>query len=194
MGSRNGTSWSTSVLDRLTDLGGTAYLAVAVTFVAAYDFVRHRNLNVALFLLVVLAGVVLINNGLKSLVDRERPPVVHLVGTSGSSFPSGHSAAAAATWFALALVIARDWSRRGRAVAAGAAALISVAVAASRALLGVHWLTDVVAGTARLDVVPRVVVWFRASARSVRSGVDAMVSEALLLAVLVGLSHGIESL
>jgi undecaprenyl-diphosphatase len=147
-GSRNATSWSTSVLDRLTDLGGTDYLAVAVTFVAAYDFVRHRNLNVALFLLVVLAGVVLINNGVKGLVDRERPPVVHLVGTSGSSFPSGHSAAAAATWFALALVIARDWSRRGRAVAAGVAALISVAVAASRALLGVHWLTDVVAGTA----------------------------------------------
>ena len=116
-GSRNATSWSTSVLDRLTDLGGTEHLAVAVTFVAAYDFVRHRNLNVALFLLVVLAGVVLINNGVKGLVDRERPPVVHLVGTSGSSFPSGHSAAAAATWFALALVIARDWSRtrpRGR--------------------------------------------------------------------------------
>ena len=147
-GSRNATSWSTSVLDRVTDLGGTGYLAVAVTFVASYDFIRHRNPNVALFLFVVLAGVVLSNNGLKWLVDRERPPVRHLVGTSGSSFPSGHSAAAAATWFAMALVIARDWSRRGRAVAAGVAALVAMAVAASRALLGVHWLTDVVAGTA----------------------------------------------
>jgi len=147
-GSRNASSWSTSVLDRVTDLGGTRYLAVAVAFVASYDFVRHRNPNVALFLVVVLAGVVLANNGLKWLVDRERPPVRHLVGTSGSSFPSGHSAAAAATWFAVALVIARHWSRRGRAIAAGLAALIATAVAASRALLGVHWLTDVVAGTA----------------------------------------------
>ena len=66
----------------------------------------------SLFLLVVLVGVVLVNNGLKLIVDRERPDVTHLVGTSGSSFPSGHSAAAAAAWFALALVVARHWSRR----------------------------------------------------------------------------------
>jgi membrane-associated phospholipid phosphatase len=47
----------------------------------------------------------------------------------------------------LALVIARTGRRRPR-VGGGVAALISVAVAASRALLGVHWLTDVVAGAA----------------------------------------------
>jgi undecaprenyl-diphosphatase len=145
-GSRNATSWSTRVLDALTDLGGTRPLVVAVAAVAAFDVVRHRNINVVLFLLVVLVGVVLINNGLKWLVDRERPSVTHLVGTSGSSFPSGHSAAAAATWFALALVIARHWSRPWRATAAGVAALVTVTVASSRALLGVHWLTDVVAG------------------------------------------------
>ena len=145
-GSRNATSWSTGVLDALTDLGATVLLLVICVAVAVFDVVRHRNVNVVLFLGVVLAGVALVNNALKWLVDRERPDVTHLVGTSGSSFPSGHSAAAAATWFALALVVARGWSRRGRAVAAAIAALISVAVASSRALLGVHWFTDVVAG------------------------------------------------
>jgi membrane-associated phospholipid phosphatase len=145
-GSHNATSWSTSLLDALTDLGGTRYLVVIFAAVAMYDYVRHRNANVALFLLVVLVGVVTINNGVKLIVDRERPDVTHLVGTSGSSFPSGHSAAAAAAWFALALVISRRWSRRGRAACAAVAAIITVAVATSRALLGVHWLTDVVAG------------------------------------------------
>ena len=130
-GSSNATSWSTGVLDALTDLGATVLLLVIVVAVAAFDVVRHRNVNVVLFLGVVLAGVALVNNALKWLVDRERPDVTHLVGTSGSSFPSGHSAAAAATWFALALVVARGWSRRGRAVAAAIAALISVSVAAS---------------------------------------------------------------
>ena len=134
------------MLDALTDLGGTAILVVVVIAVAGYDYWRHRNANVVLFLVVVLVGVVLINNGLKLIVDRERPDVPHLVGTAGSSFPSGHSSAAAAAWFAVALVISRHWSRRGRAVAAAAAATLVVAVAASRALLGVHWLTDVVAG------------------------------------------------
>lgn len=145
-GSENATSWSTTVLDALTNLGGSRYLIVIFAVVAVYDYVRHRNGNVVLFLLVVLAGVMAINNGLKWIVDRERPDVTHLVGSAGSSFPSGHSAAAAAAWFALALVISRHWSRRGRAWAAAVAAIITVAVAASRALLGVHWFTDVVAG------------------------------------------------
>jgi undecaprenyl-diphosphatase len=145
-GSENATSWSTDVLDFVTDFGGTRYLVLICGAVALYDYIRHRNGNVFLFFLVILLGVVLINNGLKMIVDRERPDVPHLVMPSGSSFPSGHSAAAAAAWFALALVVSRTWSRRGRAVAAAVAAIVTVAVAASRALLGVHWLTDVVAG------------------------------------------------
>jgi membrane-associated phospholipid phosphatase len=145
-GSHHASPWSTDVLDALTNLGGTRYLVIVALGVAIYDYVRRRNGNVFLFLFVVLLGVVTVNNGVKLLVDRGRPPVVHLVGTSGSSFPSGHSAAAAAAWFAFALVVARHWPRRGRAAAAAVAAVIAIAVATSRALLGVHWLTDVVAG------------------------------------------------
>jgi undecaprenyl-diphosphatase len=145
-GSRHATTQSTDVLDTLTNLGGTRWLVIIFVVVAVYDFVRYRNPNVPLFLLVVLVGVVTINNGLKHLVERERPDVVHLVGTSGSSFPSGHSAAAAAAWFALALVISRTWPARRRALATACAAVITASVCASRALLGVHWLTDVVAG------------------------------------------------
>ena len=147
-GSENATRWSTAVLDRLTDLGGTGYLVIIGAAVAAYDYFRYRNRNVVLFLIVVLAGVATINNVLKLVVDRERPDVTHLVGTSGSSFPSGHSAAAAAAWFAFALVLGRFSSRRGRASLAATAAIITFVVAASRALLGVHWLTDVIAGVA----------------------------------------------
>lgn len=147
-GSRHATGRSTDVLKGLTDLGGTGYLAVIAVVLAIVDYVRRRNLNVALFLLACVGGVALVNNILKWTVDRERPDVKHLVGAAGSSFPSGHSAAAAAAWCAFALVVARGWPRRRRAVAAGVAALIAVVVAASRALLGVHWLTDVIAGLA----------------------------------------------
>jgi membrane-associated phospholipid phosphatase len=145
-GSHHATDTSTAVLDAVTDLGGSGYLLAAVIVVAVADVARRRNVHVVLFLGAVLGGVVLVNNALKWLVLRERPDVPHLVGASGSSFPSGHSAAATATWFALALVVSRRWSRRGRVVAAVVAAAIAVTVAASRALLGVHWLTDVLAG------------------------------------------------
>ena len=99
------------------------------------------------FAAVVIVGEKLIVNGMKWLVDRERPDVMWLVSWSGASFPSGHTAAAAA-----ALARGRADPRSGpvtphvRALLAAGAALISVAVAASRALLGVHWLTDVLAG------------------------------------------------
>jgi undecaprenyl-diphosphatase len=145
-GSEHATAWSTNVLDVLTDLGGTAYVAVIAAVIAAIDYRRSRNPDVAVFLAVVLVGISLLNNVLKLIVDRERPDVVHLVATSSSSFPSGHSATAAAAWCAFALVVSRRESRRIRAVAAAVAAFVTCAVAASRALLGVHWLTDVLAG------------------------------------------------
>jgi undecaprenyl-diphosphatase len=147
-GSENATSRAVDVLKVITDFGGTAYLVVAMALVGLFDYWRHRRKAVFLFLLIVVAGEVLINNGLKAIVDRERPSVLRLTGAGGPSFPSGHSASAAACWAAMALVLTRASSRRVRAAAAAAAAFIAAAVAASRALLGVHWLTDVVAGLA----------------------------------------------
>lgn len=147
-GSTHATERSTDILSAITDLGGTLYLAVVAAVLAVADYVRRRNPNVPLFLLAAVGGVALVNNALKWIVDRDRPDVQHLVGAAGSSFPSGHSAAAAAGWCAFALVLARSWTRRRRAVAAAVAALIAAVVAASRALLGVHWLTDVLAGLA----------------------------------------------
>ncbi len=145
-GSEHATDASTAVLDVVTDLGGTLTVVVLAVAIAAADYYRNRNPDVVWFLAVVLAGNAVINNLVKVVVARARPDVPHLVETSSYSFPSGHSATAAAAWCAFALVLTRRRSRRARAAAAAAAALVTGAVAASRALLGVHWLTDVVAG------------------------------------------------
>ena len=117
-----------------------------MTVVGIVDWFRRRDLSSLLFLLTVGFGVLLINNGLKLLIMRERPPGAALLHPSGSSFPSGHSAAAAACWLAIALVVGRWVRPRFRPYISAAAVGIACMVATSRALLGVHWLTDVIAG------------------------------------------------
>lgn len=136
------------ILRWITHLGSTSVVMIALALAFVYDYARHRNRDVALFLAAVGIGVWMLNNGLKLLVSRERPDVLRLVDAGGWSFPSGHSATAAAGAAAVALILSRDRRRRTRALFTASAALVAVAVATSRALLGVHWLTDVIAGLA----------------------------------------------
>jgi membrane-associated phospholipid phosphatase len=82
------------------------------------------------------------SNLTKHLADRPRPPH-SLLHATGSSFPSGHAAYAAATAVTLVLVLTRPGRRR----AWWAVAALAVAgMAWSRTYLQVHWLTDAVAG------------------------------------------------
>ena len=93
-----------------------------------------------------IGGQFLLSNGIKWIVDRARPTISPLTGFAGTSFPSGHAVAAAATWACVAFLLGRRRHRPGRAVLFGGAVAIAVAVAATRVALGVHWTTDVVAG------------------------------------------------
>lgn len=147
-GAENATDTSTFVLNLLTDMGGTLVIALITAAVAIYGWVRYRNFHVALFIVAVSLSQTVVNNGLKWIIDRERPNVSQLAGWAGSSFPSGHSAAAAATYAGVAFVLALAASPRVRALLFAAAIALAAAIAATRALLGVHWLTDVLAGLA----------------------------------------------
>ena len=93
-----------------------------------------------------IGGQFLLSNGIKWIVDRARPTIAPLTGFAGTSFPSGHAVAAAATWACVAFLLGRHRHRHARAVLLGGAVAVAVAVAATRVALGVHWTTDVVAG------------------------------------------------
>ncbi len=147
-GATNATTTSSAWLETITHLGGTTVIVVVALAVALWGWWRYRNFHVALFVVAVVLGQALVSNGLKLLIMRERPDVLQLAPWAGSSFPSGHSAAAAATWAAVALVLGLRASPGARAALAGGAALIAAAVGTTRALLGVHWLTDVISGLA----------------------------------------------
>ena len=147
-GARNASEMGSEVLRTVSLLGGTSGLIVVGLIVAIVESRRIPHRSPILFLLLVLVGQNLLANGAKMVVDRARPDISRLTGFAGSSFPSGHSTAAAATYAAVALLMSRGRGRQARALIAGGGAAIAAAVAASRVFLGVHWFTDVLAGLA----------------------------------------------
>ena len=146
-GAAHATATSTSVLKVLTQFRrerrGHRPRRVVV---AVVETVRTRRRAVLGFLVAVFVGVTVIVNVTKWLVDRTRPDIDRLVGFSGPSFPSGHAATSAAVYAAIALVLVRGRSYRTRRAVAAVAVGIAGTVAATRVLLGVHWLSDVIAG------------------------------------------------
>ncbi len=145
-GANHATERSVDVLRAVTQLGDTFVVAAAVGLAVAFDYWRHHHAPVVAFGITIVVGVSLLNNTLKVIIGRERPDIDQLIGTAGSSFPSGHSATAAAGWAAIVLVLERSVPRRARPLLVAIGGFIVVSVACSRALLGVHWLTDVLAG------------------------------------------------
>lgn len=145
-GADHATHLSTRLISLVTDLGDFPIVPLIALPVLIYEWRRRPNLHIVLFVAVVYAGDKLITNAIKDLVDRARPTLNPIAHTLGPSFPSGHASTAASFYAALALILARGRSARVRALLAGGAGAIAIAVAASRVLLDVHWLSDVVAG------------------------------------------------
>jgi undecaprenyl-diphosphatase len=91
----------------------------------------------------------LIDNALKLVISRQRPPadLVHILNpTTGFSYPSGH--AVFFTWlsFMLATALAPHVSPRYRPVLWIAAAVVIVLTCLARVWAGVHWPSDVLGG------------------------------------------------
>jgi undecaprenyl-diphosphatase len=139
---------ATGVLRVLTGLGATVTAVVAAVLVVLVSRRRVPPGRAALLAALVIGGQWLLVNLVKAAIDRARPDIDRLVDPFGSSFPSSHAATAAAAFATFALLLGRGRSRPWRAGLAATAAGLAGAVATSRVLLGVHWLTDVMAGLA----------------------------------------------
>ena len=139
---------STDLLDAVTNLGEPMVVAALAAVLALVETVRTRSRWVVPFLLVVVAGNGILTTTIKHLADRVRPALNPIAETLGPSFPSGHSSWSAAFFAAAALLLGRGRGRGARAAIAGVAAGLALTVAGSRVLLGVHWLSDVIAGLA----------------------------------------------
>jgi undecaprenyl-diphosphatase len=139
----------TDVFRAITRLGNFITL-FAVTLVAVVIFWRRRERIDAAFVAFAALGAQVLSTGMKLGFRRDRPFFPDPLATESTfSFPSGHALVSLAVYGSIALVLARRLtSRIQRALLLGATALLVIAIGFSRLYLGVHFLSDVLAGYA----------------------------------------------
>jgi len=141
----------TDPLDTATLIGSwlsetvTKIVVTAIVVLILLRWLRRWYEALVVAVSLVLEAMVFIST--TWIVDRPRPPVTHLDGSPvGSSFPSGH-VAAAVCYAAIAIVAGRNCARRWVVVSLWTlAVVVPVIVGLSRMYRGMHFMSDVVAG------------------------------------------------
>ncbi|OBG27094.1 phosphatase PAP2 family protein [Mycobacterium sp. 852002-51057_SCH5723018] len=141
--------WLTSALRGATEAGGPVPLAALAALTCAAVVWRCRTWLPVVLALVGVSGIALVIVIAKALVIRNRPHISFAVlAEDGYSFPSGHAAGATAialfsAWMLTRWLIA-SWT--GRVIAWTVLIGLAAVIGFSRVYLGVHYVSDVVAG------------------------------------------------
>ena len=146
---RDGHPWVAAVMRDLSGLGSTAVLTLFTAITIGYLALVSVRRMAGLVALAVITGAVGISL-LKGVFARVRPGAAFAeVVVPGMSFPSGHAGMSAIVFLTLGALLASTRSRAvERAYILAVAAFMTLLVGLSRAALGVHWATDVLAGWA----------------------------------------------
>lgn len=138
--------WFVTLLQALSDVFDPITFRVLTTGIALV-LLGRRHVRLGAWTLVTVWGAALLGLVLKILVARTRPDLVDAVATApGNSFPSGHALTSTVGSAVLLLLVMPLLHGRWRAVAVAVAVAIPVATGFARVGLGVHFLSDVVAG------------------------------------------------
>ena len=128
---------------------GVAGVVVGGTAVTALVLVRRGARWLAVWMVAVVTIGWLATEIVKLVVGRTRPPTNGEYWTArGFSFPSGHASVGVYAFGALAVVLAIAVPGRQRWWWSVGVAVVGLAIGVSRLVLGVHWISDVVAGWA----------------------------------------------
>ena len=142
--------WLDAVLIGVTHLGDQLTLMAVMLLAVALLLARRLRRTALVVALASLAGFPL-SDTVKVVIDRPRPDVPWRVIPlpSSASFPSGHALGSMAVYGVLALTVGQ-WprSRRLRTAAAALGLGLPLLIGFSRVYLGVHYLSDVLAGWA----------------------------------------------
>jgi undecaprenyl-diphosphatase len=144
-----GPEWFEDMARDITSLGSTGMLVLVVVGAGAYLLLARKRASAIYLVLSVVTGTV-VSTLLKDMFGRDRPDAIYQAApTFTASFPSGHSFLSAVTYLTLGALLMRTQTRfTMKAYVMSTATVIVLLVGLTRAYMGVHWATDVLAGWA----------------------------------------------
>ena len=127
----------------ITNLGSAIVLIIVTLLITL--FIKNKKTSIAIIINLVLA--VLLNLIAKEIFARARPiNSLRLVDEIGYSFPSGHSAVSMAFYGFLIYLIYNKYTKKSKWILISFLSIIIIFIGISRIYLGVHYLSDVLAG------------------------------------------------
>jgi len=141
------TEWLSRTFYVITQLGSREAVFIVGGACTGALLKQKRYLAIVVFWFTMAGAGLSVQEG-KKYIDRSRPEGVAYYAEVNRSFPSGHSTTAMALYGLLAYLLFRYYAkaRRHYQLLGISFFLIILAVGASRIYLGVHFLSDVLAG------------------------------------------------
>lgn len=141
--------WVTGIMRDFSGLGSMIVLTLFVAAVAGYLWLDRQHMSAVLVVASALSGTLLVSL-MKVFFHRARPEgSLAAFVVSSLSFPSGHASMSALVFLTVASLLGRATGALPiRLYFLAIAVVMTLLVGASRVMLGVHWLTDVLGGWA----------------------------------------------
>lgn len=136
----------TSFMRAVTFLASSLFLSSVSVLLIPGIFIKRKYSFYSAIIILNVALSSIVNVGLKWLINRARPDILHLTEVSGLSYPSGHSMVATCFYGFLIYLCCRYASSGYKMIFAAALSGLILLIGLSRIYLGVHYASDVLGG------------------------------------------------
>lgn len=140
--------WLINAMGWITEAGSVMFLTIASIILAVYlFFFSSFSRWVTVFFAINMGGISALTKLLKISYGRKRPSELEQYDGTGFSFPSGHTTGSIVFYgFIIYLVTVSHLGKRLKWTINIFIALFAFSIGISRLFLGVHFITDVMAG------------------------------------------------
>ncbi len=140
--------WLINTMGWITEAGSVMFLTIASIILAVYlFFFSSFSRWVTVFFAINMGGISALTKLLKISYGRKRPSELEQYDGTGFSFPSGHTTGSIVFYgFMIYLVTVSHLGKRLKWTINIFIALFAFSIGISRLFLGVHFITDVMAG------------------------------------------------